>query len=150
MQTKNALQDLCSLYRRGFRIHPNELYGIQTTILGLGERQADPKVQRWVLNALAQMGPTDSKRSIIRALENHSDDLEIITAGVAALYRLSPTTAAADLRKLNFPGHVITLAALQHAPPEKLQLVGLPVDVQKADPETIKAALESVQKHIHS
>ncbi len=87
------------------------------------------------------MGPPDSKGSIIRALENHFDDLEIVTAGVAALYKLSPATAAADLRKLNFPGQVITLAALQHIPPEKLQLVGLPVDVQKADPETIKAAL---------
>ncbi len=139
--TEKALEDLCKLYRRGFRIHPNELYAVQTSILGLSERQADPKVQRWVLNALAQMGPPDSKRAIIRALENHSNDLEIITAGVAALHRLSPATAVTDLRKLDFPGQVITLAALQHVRPEELQLVGLPVDIQKADPETIKAAL---------
>jgi hypothetical protein len=139
--TKNALQDLCALYRRGYRIHPNNLYGVQTTILGLSERHADPKVQRWVLNSLAQIGHADCRRTIIRAIEDHASDPEIVTAGLAALYKLSPATAEVDLRRLNFPGQMVTLAALQHVRPEELSLIGLPVNVDTADPETIKAAL---------
>ncbi len=139
--TKNALQDLCALYRRGYRIHPNNLYHVQTTILGLCERQADPKVARWVLNSIAQVGHADSRRTIIRALENHASDPEIVTAGLAALYKLSPATAEADLRRLNFPAQMVTLAALQHVRPEELRLVGLPVNIQTAEPKTLKAAL---------
>lgn len=139
--TKSALQDLCALYRRGYRIYPGNLYGVQTTILGLCERQADAKVQRWVLNSLAQVGNADSCRAILRTLEDHATDPEIVTAGVAALYKLSPATAAIDLRRLNFPDQMVTLAALQHVKPEQFKLAGLPVNVQSADPETIKAAL---------
>jgi hypothetical protein len=138
---KNALQDLCALYRRGYRMHPDSHYRVQTTTLGLSERQDNPKVQRWVLNSLAQVGLADFQPAILRALEDHASDPGIVTAGVAALYKLSPATAEANLRKLGFPGQMVTLAALQHVRPEKLRLVGLPVNVQTAHPETIKAAL---------
>ncbi|WP_342629781.1 HEAT repeat domain-containing protein [Nguyenibacter vanlangensis] len=139
--TKNALQDLCRLYRRGYRIHPNNHYAMETTLVGLSHRKTDLKVKRWALNGLAHIGRKDSRDAIIRAIEDHVSDPEIVTAGVAALYKLSRMTAETDLRRLNFPSQMITLAALQHIRPEELTLHGLPVNIQTADPETIKAAL---------
>ena len=120
---------------------PDSLYAVRAKIVGLSELQRDAKVQRWVLNALAQVGNADCCKAVIRALESHPDDPEIITAGVAALYKISPLTAETDLRRLNFPGQMVTLAALQHVRPDQLNLSNLPVNVQTADAETIKAAL---------
>jgi hypothetical protein len=138
--TKNALQDLCKLYRRGYRIHPDELYHVQATIMGLSPSMEDPKVQRWVLNSLAQIGDARCRSTITSALEAHAEDPEIVTAGVAALLKLSQNPEN-ELRRLNFPGQIVTLAALQHVKPEQINLSALPVDVEKAVPETIKAAL---------
>lgn len=138
--TKNALQDLCKLYRRGYRIYPDELFHLQATIMGISPSTDDPKVQRWVLNALAQIGDAKCRHTILSALEVHSNDPEIVTAGVAALLKISKNPDS-ELRKLNFPGQIITLAALQHLSPEQLNLSSLPVDVEKAAVEPILAAL---------
>jgi hypothetical protein len=108
--------------------------------MGLSPSTEDPKVQRWVLNSLAQIGDAKCRSTVNSALEAHADNIEIVTAGVAALLKLSKNPEI-ELRRLSFPGQIVTLAALQHLKPEQLNLSALPVDVEKANSEVIKAAL---------
>jgi hypothetical protein len=56
-QTKRALQHLCKLYRSGHRVRPEELFGVEQSIVGiLYTGRQDEKVRRWALNALARFG----------------------------------------------------------------------------------------------
>jgi hypothetical protein len=75
-RTKRALQDLCKLYRTGHRISPDELLGIEQTIVDiLYFRRRDEKVRRWALNALAQFGRRDiSLNAVLDLLKNLNDE----------------------------------------------------------------------------
>jgi hypothetical protein len=51
-RTKKALQQICKLYRSGFRVRPDQLSGMEQSIVGLIYTQRnDEKVRRWALNA---------------------------------------------------------------------------------------------------
>ena len=141
LQTKNALQDLCKLYRQGFRIHPDSIYGIVTMVTGLIHTASDAKVRRWALNTLAQIGNAkDCMSAIGFALDAYDNDEELVAAAVAALCKFNPNPESV-LRKLTFPSQVVCLAALQHVPADRLNLSALPVNVETASPDVIKTAL---------
>jgi hypothetical protein len=138
---KNALQDLCKLYRQGFRVHPEHRFGVEATIVGLIHVSDDAKVRRWALNALARLGQYKECKSALHfALSEFAGDGEVVAAGLAALYKLSPNPRE-EMRKLAFPGQTIALAALQHVPAVELDLSSLPVIIDTADAETIKLGL---------
>lgn len=140
-QTKKALQEICKLYRVGYRIRPEQFVGLENSIIGLTFSSSDQKVRRWSLNALAQLGSEDHcKEAILHALEVYHNDADVLAAAIAALYRLS-RNAAADLRHFGFNEQMVTLAALQHVAAHRLDLSSLPINVENADSELIKLAL---------
>ena len=140
-QTKKALQEICKLYRTGYRVLPDQLIGIENGIIGLTFSSDDPKVQRWSLNALAQLGREETcRQAILHATRTYHDDAEVVAAAIAALYRQS-RTAPEDLRCLGFDEQMMALAALQHVPAATLDLSSLPLNVEHADGELIKLGL---------
>lgn len=141
-RVKKALQQLCKLYRNGFRIIPAELIGVEQSIVGLlYTRAGDEKVRRWALNALARLGrePT-CMEAIKHTLELYRDEPQTSAAAIAAIYRLS-RKASDILRKLSFDEQMVTLAALQHVDANKLDLSALPLNVETASPDLLKLAL---------
>lgn len=140
-RTKRALQEISKLYRSGWRFIQDQLIGIELEIVGLVMSSEDPKVRRWALNTLAQLGREAScKSAILHALQAYHADAEVLAAAIAALYRLC-RAASAELRKMGFNEQTVTLAALQHVPATKLDLSCLPLRVDQADPELIKLGL---------
>jgi len=141
-RTKKALQQLCKQYREGSRSHPDQLIGLEQTIIGLLYTQAnDEKVRRWALNALARLGrePT-CMEAVMHALQQYTHEPQTTAAAIAAIYRMS-RTAAQILRTLSFDEQMLTLAALQHVDSNNLDLSALPIDVETASPDLLKLAL---------
>jgi hypothetical protein len=140
-QTKKALQEICKLYRTGYRLIPDQLIGIENGIIGLTFSSDDAKVRRWSLNALAQLGREDAcKHAILHATQTYHDDPDVLAAAIAALYRLCPT-AAQELRRLGFDEKMLALAALQHVPADRLDLSSLPLNIEHASDELVKLGL---------
>lgn len=141
LATKRALQEICRLYRHGWRIIQDQLIGIENGIIGLTFSSADPKVRRWALNTIAQVGRERTCReAILHALRVYNDDAEVLASAIAALYRLC-RSASDDLRSLGLPERMVALAALQHVSADELDLTCLPIRVDTADPELMKLGL---------
>jgi hypothetical protein len=141
-RAKNALQQLCKLYRDGFNIHPLQLVGIEQSIIGLLYSQPqDERVRRWALNALARLGREPiCMEAIKNTLERYRDEPQTSAAAIAAIYRLSPK-ASEILKKLSFDEQMVTLAALQHVDANELDLSALPLNIDTASPDLLKLAL---------
>lgn len=141
-RTKIALQQLCKHYRQGYRVHPNQLTGVEQSIVGLLYiKGKDDKVRRWALNALARLGrDSHCSEAIMHTLTQYSHDPQTSAAAIAAIYRMS-RTASGLLRKLSFDEQMVTLAALQHVDSHKLDLSALPLNVETASPDLLKLGL---------
>ncbi|MER9709283.1 CHAT domain-containing protein [Mesorhizobium sp. M0174] len=143
---KKALQEVSRLYRGGFRFNAESLNAVETTIDGLlVQSNQDPKVVRWSLNALAQVGRrTFSDNPIKLALKHYEGDPEITAAGIAALASMyAGKVEEIDIFK-NCDPSLRTLAALQNTNPKLLDLSGIRIDIDKADKEVLKLALITV------
>ncbi len=112
------------------------------SIIGLIYTQRnDEKVRRWALNALARLGKESTCLEAVKhVLADFRHEPQTIAAAIAALYRLS-RTAPHVLEGLDFDPQMITLAALQHVPANKLDLTALPLNVETASPDLLKLAL---------
>jgi len=142
---KVALQEIARIYRSGGRFATDIRNGLEITINGLLSGQQDPKVTRWCLNCIAQMGTrTVSMQSVERLLRQQVGDPEIIAAAVAAAAKLY----AGHLDECDALGtvqpEIKTLAALQISPPSKLDLAGFKIAIDVADDEVLKLALITV------
>lgn len=141
-RTKNALQQICKYYRIGLRIRPDQLSGIEQSIVGLIYTQRrQEKVRRWALNALARLGREANCIEVVKhVLQDFSHEPQTMAAAIAATYRMSkrPTEILATL---DSDPQIITLAALQHIDAEKLDLSALPLDVEAAEPHLLQLAL---------
>ena len=140
-----ALQEVARIYRSGGRFASDVRNGLELTINGLLNSQQDQKVTRWCLNCIAQMGTrTGSIQTVERILRQQVGDPEVIAAAVAAVAKLY----AGQLDECEALGSVQpeikTLAALQVAPPSKLDLSGFRIAVDTADDEVLKLALITV------
>jgi hypothetical protein len=141
-RTKKALQEICKLYRDGFRIRPEQLIGVEQSIVGsLYTQGKDEKVRRWALNALARLGrePT-CMEAIMHTLKQYSEEPQTSAAAIAAIYRMS-RNASGILKRLSFDEQMVTLAALQHVDANKLDLSSLPLNVETASPDLLRLAL---------
>ncbi|UWQ43941.1 CHAT domain-containing protein (plasmid) [Leisingera aquaemixtae] len=142
---KVALQEIARVYRSGGFFAQGTRNGLELIINGLLSAHQDPKVTRWCLNCLAQMGTrSGSMQSVERVLSQQVGDPEIIAAAVAAaakLYagRLDECAALGSVQP-----EIRTLAALQVTPPSKLDLNGFQITVENADDEVLKLALITV------
>lgn len=142
---KVALQEIARTYRSGGRFAPDIRNGLEITINGLLSAQQDPKVTRWCLNCIAQMGTrAGSISSVERLLRQQVGDPEIIAAAVAAAAKLF----GGQLDECDVLGSVQPeikiLAALQVTPPSKLDLAGFKIAIDAADDEVLKLALITV------
>lgn len=139
---KKALQDLCKLYRDGYRIRPPKIVAIEQSIVGaLYTQGKDAKVRRWGLNALAHFGKeARCMEAILRTLDKYSSDPQTTASAIAAIYKMSqhPDKVLSD-RKLD--PTMVSLAALQHVEPKKISFKGLPLNVEKASIDELMLAL---------
>jgi len=142
-QTKRALQYLCKLYRSGHRIRPEELCGVEQSIVGILYTSQDEKVRRWALNALARFGrPAISLAPVLGVLKDFNDEPQTAAAAIAAIYRMQPNGATKIISDLGmFDPQVRVLAAMQHVDAAKLDQRGLPINIEIAPPDVLKLGL---------
>lgn len=146
-RTKSALQELCRHYRCGEQLNSEARTDFEKTINGMVlVRNQDPKVVRWCLNALAQIGRrSECAFYVEQAIKLYEGTPEIVAAGVAALSHMF----RGELDEVPMLGSVDPtiriLAALQNTPPAKLDFSKLPkINIDTADPEVLKLALITV------
>lgn len=139
---KKALQDLCKLYRDGYRILPAKAGPIEQSIVGaLYTRGEDAKVRRWGLNALAQIGKeARCMNAVLGMLDNYVNDPQTTASAIAAIYKMSQRADQILLERKLDPT-IVSLAALQHADPKKITLRGLPLNIEKASTDELMLAL---------
>lgn len=144
VRIKSALQTLSKSYRRGVRVHPNQLRGIVNSVTATAfHAKIDEKVRRWVLNALARVGNEgDCIPAVLYLIKNYPQEPQTVASGIAAIYKLcNKSDPEVVLAGISFDPQMRTLAALQHVPASKLDLKDLPLDVEKATPDLLKLAL---------
>lgn len=143
VRTKNALQYLCKLYRRGYRIHQMQRNGMELAIVGLlGTRRPDEKVCRWALNSIARLGrPEFCVEPVTDTLKKCSDQPQIAAAGIAALFKLTRNASSILAQSNLFSPQMVALAALQHVDAKELDLSELPLKLDTAMPDDLKLAL---------
>lgn len=141
VKSKKALQELCKRRRQGQRIRPANNAPLLNSVIGQCFGSNDSKVRRWSLNAIALLGTIQQCRDpLLLALKTYQSDPQVVAAGIAAIFRLSGNPMG-DLKGLNLDGQTLTLAALQHTTPEKLDLSSLPIKVEISTPAIIKLGL---------
>lgn len=142
-QAKKALQDLCKLLRSGFLIHPNEINGVEITVVGvLATRSADEKIRRWALNALARFGRGKFSLDPIKdTLVRFGDDPQTAASAIAAIYKMEPEASKMLSAIDAFDPILANLAALQHTNPTQLDLRDVTVDVEQSSSDVLKLAL---------
>ena len=141
---KLALQDLCQRYRVGeVIIYPNERRGLENSINGLLLTHGqDEKVRRWALNALAKIGTESRSLTGIRhVLLHYADEPQTVASAIAALCAVS-NNPQERLEKIDeFSRELTVLAALQNVPVVAIDLTGVRVNIEKAEPDILKLAL---------
>lgn len=144
VRAKRALQAVCKLYRGGGRITGREVFGFETTILGaLASDLSDEKVRRWALSALSNLGQAkQSWSTVFNVLTKHIDEPQVVSAAIAALYKLDRRGAGSAIKGKDFlPPELIALSALQTVPAGQLDLRDLRINIEKAEPTTLKLSL---------
>jgi len=145
VRIKNALQQLCKLYRQGWHLRPNRLRPMQMSLIALTFMDLnDEKVRRWTLNAFARIGnEADCVEPIQRVLSRMPpDETQTAAAGVAAIRRLVRNGSPDQiLHPFGIDPQLQTLAGLQHVSPAQLDLSALPLNVDTASPDYLRLAL---------
>src|ERR1700693_6233354 len=113
-RTKRALQELCRLYRRRFRLQGNERRAIEISVIGIlhSSQGKDEKVRRWALNSLAQLGSeSECTDAILNTLDRYQEDPQTAASAVAAIYKVCRDPVAAIRRATFLNPQQVTLAA---------------------------------------
>lgn len=144
VRAKRALQAVCKLYRNGGRIAGREVVGFETTVLGaLTSDLSDEKARRWALSAISNLGQAkQSWSTVLNVLTKHTDEPQVISAAIAALYKLDRRGAGSAIAGKDFlPPELIALSALQTVPAKQLDLRDVRINIEKAEPTTLKLSL---------
>lgn len=144
VRAKRALQAVCKLYRNGGRITGREIVSFETTILGaLTSDLSDEKVRRWALSAISNLGQAQQSWStVLNVLTKHTDEPQVVSAAIAALYKLDRRGAGNAIAGKDFlPPELIALSALQTVPAKQLDLSGVRINIDKAEATTLKLSL---------
>jgi len=141
-RAKKALQEICKLYRSGFFVRHEQLFGLEQSIIGLLYTQRkDEKVRRWALNALARLGRENTCIDAVKhVLRDFGQEPQTMASAIAATYRMS-RKASQILRDVDFDPQMATLAALQHVKQKDLDLTPLPLNIETASPDHLQLAL---------
>lgn len=143
-QTKRALQELCRLYRSGYRIgRIDQLLSIENSINGLiFTRSDDKKIRRWALNTIARLGRKKySLEGVRHALEKYHDDPQTVASAIAALYRIDKDAMQFLTKKELFSNDLMVLAALQTANLKDVDVTQTHINIQTAAADILELAL---------
>jgi len=133
-RAKRALQSLCKRYWDGLLVDPKSITSVEQTILGvLSSGASDEKVRRWALSALSRLGRLKySWNAVVSTIKNYQHEPQVLSAGIAALYRLSKQEADQALAAMgDISPTMIAVSALQTVSPKHLDLRGLRIDYEK-------------------
>ncbi|MFN8684258.1 hypothetical protein ACDP63_24615 [Paracoccus sp. P2] len=143
-RAKRALQALCKMYWNGARLQAKDRNGLENTVLGaLTRGNSSEKVRRWSLTSLAQFGKANvSWEAVLASLKKHQTEPQVVSAAIAAAFKLKPQDAHTELLAMDFvSAEILALSALQSVPSDVLSS-GIPViEVDQADATTLKLAL---------
>lgn len=79
VQVKRGLQELCALYRRGYRIYDRNQLNALRIKLSAHVLSSDPKICRWALNAVALAGDKTSNMAAVgHAISNSFESPDIV------------------------------------------------------------------------
>lgn len=143
-RAKRALQHLCKLSRSGMNIPPSEINGLESSLLGaLVRGTANEKVRRWSLSAISCVGrPATCLGAVEWVLQTQQSEPQVMSAAVAAIYKLTPKTAELSLSKGGLVDpNIAYLSALQVVAPGSLSLTIPSLDFENCDSLVIKLAL---------
>jgi|GEM_PF-5286003 len=143
-RAKRALQIICQLHRGGKRLQPADIRRVENSILGaLSSGRSDEKVRRWCLSALSQFGSKQACWSAVETtIRNFPDEPQVVSSGIAALYKLDRNAASAALLKnSSISSEILTLSALQTIDTATQEFPKLTLDISKADETALKLAL---------
>ncbi|WP_281969199.1 hypothetical protein [Roseovarius nanhaiticus] len=143
-KAKRALQYLCQATRSGTYVNPIDLNGLETSILGaLVRGSSDEKVRRWSLSAISQIGRANSCLDAVKhVLSTRDGEPQVLSAAIAALFRLAPKKAAQHLASLdNLDPKISYLSALQIIPQGELSDNKICLEFESCGPLTLKLAL---------
>ncbi|MGR9169638.1 hypothetical protein [Rhizobium sp. KDH_Rht_773_N] len=143
-RAKRALQMVCKIYRNGGTILPSELNAFENSILGaLNSGASDEKVRRWSLSALSNLGRLKTCwTAIVDIISRHPEEPQVVSAAIAALFKLDLGNAQSLIATQTvLPPELVTLSALQTCAPTDVDTKSLRIDIENADPTTLKLAL---------
>ena len=143
-RTKRALQHLCKLIRSGCRVGPAEVNALESAILGaLVRGSSDEKVRRWSLSGISLFGRERSCLDAVKyILSSRFDEPQVMSAAIAALYKLSPAKATEYLNAVEgLDPKISFLSALQVVPQNKLREAVIPINIEESDSLILKLSL---------
>lgn len=135
-----GLQQLCKSCRAG--IFPRDIPAMRQVVLG-AIYDPNPKVRRWVLNALAQIGSKENIEAIVDAIGRDVADPDILSSGIAALFsieRLSVVEKIMEKQGLALEGAAL-LAGAQASPDLADRVRVTRVNVDTASDAELRLAL---------
>lgn len=114
-RAQKALQNLCKLSRQGLYVSTLDRGALELVILGvLSRTSSDEPLRRWALNALAVVGRSESSlQSVLEAIEKFQDEPQVVSAAIAAAYKLSKRANSLITRLDILDPKLVMLSAMQ-------------------------------------
>ncbi len=123
---------------------PGDNIKIENAVIGaLSSGRSDEKVRRWCLSALSQFGSSKACWTpVANAIQGFPGEPQVLSAGIAALFKMDRQRAATFLSSLNtVSSEILTLSARQAVGPTDPDIPSLTLNVEKCDPTTLKLGL---------
>lgn len=144
LKSKQALQQLCKMFRTGVVLQQEDRISMENAILGvLSSSASDEKNRRWALSALTYVGRKEvSRNAVLRAISDYPDEPQVLAAAIATLFKFDGYAAQKVISHQGAcTAEMIALSALQTTDPNKLDLTDLKVNIDTAETVPLKLAL---------
>lgn len=144
LKCKQALQQLCKMFRTGVALLQEDRISMENAILGvLSSAASDEKIRRWALSALTYVGRKDvSRNAVLRAISDYPDEPQVLAAAIATLFKFDGSAAQKMIsHQGSCTAEMIALSALQTTDPRQLNLTDLKVNIETAETVSLKLAL---------
>ena len=141
-----ALQELCTLYRRGYRLKYDTRVRAETVIVGrLNTKMNETRSRRWCLNALALIGTPDSSRSsILNIIEKFQNDPDTIFSAITAYFRVESNAYTEITNKNITSDETIILAAINGGFINRVDHSATRINVENSSPPILRGALLAI------
>lgn len=143
-RAKRILQEIERNLRLGWHFPPQDLRRVQQVFIGvLSDGSSDEKVRRWTLSALAKFAQKDiSYRAISGVLRDYSNEPQVVSSAIAALYRMDRVGTPDFLLSIgSIPPEIIFLSAIQSLPHSQVSGPRFILDPEDCEPMNLRLAL---------